>query len=466
MTLSSSSRPEPPQPFWRELFSVEGSMPRGRYVTLGVLLFFIKYNLDRVVSAAWAKPWRPSLYILPEPGRSFAELLPGERSYYLTLLAVALPFIWCGTALTIKRLRSIGWSPYWVLLFFLPVLNLFFFLILSLTPADEPVADARSGILQRYLPKDKWGSAAVGLLSAALLGVLLTAVSALWLQSYGWGLFVGMPFVAGFVSVIIFGYQEPRSLRSSLYVAEASILLCALILLGFAVEGFVCIIMAAPIGMALAAIGGVVGYQVQRRFSRSPDLLLCAPLILPLLFTVEAAWQDDPRVIAVTTPIDIAAPPEQVWPRVVSFSKLPEPTSWVFRSGIAYPQEARIEGEGVGALRYCTFSTGDFVEPIEVWDAPRLLRFSVTSSPPPMQEWSPYANINPAHLHGYFTSLGGQFLLEPLPDGGTRLSGTTWYRHRLWPGPYWRLFSDKLVHLIHERVLLHIKALAEGRAEE
>ena len=38
------------------------------------------------------------------------------------------------------------------------------------------------------------------------------------------------------------------------------------------------------------------------------------------------------------------------------------------RAGLAYPMRARIEGSGPGAVRYCEFSTGPFVEPIVTWD--------------------------------------------------------------------------------------------------
>ena len=56
----------------------------------------------------------------------------------------------------------------------------------------------------------------------------------------------------------------------------------------------------------------------------------------------------------------------------MTFQELPEPTDWLFRVGIAYPMRARIQGTGVGAVRYCEFSTGAFIEPIEVWKEPRL----------------------------------------------------------------------------------------------
>ena len=78
-----------------------------------------------------------------------------------------------------------------------------------------------------------------------------------------------------------------------------------------------------------------------------------------------------------------------------------------------------------------------------------------------MEEWTPYEEVHPPHLVGFLASNGGQFLLERLPRGRTRLEGTTWYRHSLWPAPYWRLWSDVIIHKIHLRVLRHIERLSE-----
>jgi len=149
---------------------------------------------------------------------------------------------------------------------------------------------------------------------------------------------------------------------------------------------------------------------------------------------------------------------------VVSFSDLPEPREWFFRAGLAYPSRARILGTGPGAVRYCEFSTGPFVEPIEVWDEPRLLRFRVTESPAPMHELSLYRDLQPKHLHGYLVSKQGEFRLTPLPGNRTLLEGTTWYQHGLWPAQYWTWWSDAIIHRIHLRVLSHIRTLAEKEA--
>jgi len=184
-------------------------------------------------------------------------------------------------------------------------------------------------------------------------------------------------------------------------------------------------------------------------------------LILPALTVVDARVAPRPAHEVVTS-IDIAAPPERVWEDVVRFSDLAPPTEWLFRVGVAYPERARIEGTGVGAIRYCEFSTGAFVEPITEWRAPQRLAFDVTAQPPTMTELSPYRSMQPAHLRGYFRATQGQFDLLPLPGGGTRLIGTTRYDIQMYPQTYWSLLADAVVGRIHARVLRHIKALAEA----
>ena len=138
------------------------------------------------------------------------------------------------------------------------------------------------------------------------------------------------------------------------------------------------------------------------------------------------------------------------------------PPAWYFRWGIAYPVRAVIHGDGVGAVRRCEFSTGAFVEPITAWDAPRRLAFDVTAQPDPMRELSPYAALHLPHLDSAFRARRGEFRLVALPGGRTRLEGSTWYTLDMAPARYWRLWADGFVHAIHERVLAHVKGLAEG----
>jgi hypothetical protein len=129
--------------------------------------------------------------------------------------------------------------------------------------------------------------------------------------------------------------------------------------------------------------------------------------------------------------------------------------------GISCPSEARINGQGVGAVRECVFTTGRFIEPITTWDAPRRLAFDVREQPAPMFELTPYRHIHPPHLDSGIRSLRGEFQLIELAEGRTRLTGRTWYKLDIRPHVYWTIWSDWLIHRIHHRVLRHIKRLAE-----
>jgi hypothetical protein len=247
-------------------------------------------------------------------------------------------------------------------------------------------------------------------------------------------------------------------------VALLPVAIIGALLLVVAIEGAICILMAAPIALGLTWLGASLGYFIQGNYwgtKKGAAMLSVVLLAMPGVFGIERAVAPKAPNFVVRTSIEIQAAPEQVWQQVVAFAEIPPPTEMLFRAGIAYPIRAEIAGRGPGAMRRCIFSTGPFLEPIEVWDEPRLLRFGVTANPAPLNEMTPYGHIEPRHLHGYFVSEQGQFLLTPLPNGGTSVEGTTWYRDAIWPAAYWRLWSDYVIHRIHLRVLKHIKQAAE-----
>jgi hypothetical protein len=372
---------------------------------------------------------------------------------------------------TLKRLRDAALPLAWVAVFFIPFANLAFFLIFCLLPGRvqrRTVLDVPGQPEQEqfgsWVPRSRVGSAALAILVTGIVGSAIAYFGMDVLGGYGWGLFIALPFSMGFASVLFYGYHGPKTFGSSITVSLTSVLLLAMFLLALGWEGAICILMAAPLGIVLAMAGGSVAWVIQSRTSarpHAPALFSIILLIAPGVMSVEHAANPIPPIYEVRSSIEVDAPQEVVWKQVVAFAQVPEPHELLFRIGIAYPVRAEIAGKGPGAERRCIFSTGAFVEPIQVWDEPRLLKFSVTSNPAPMQEWTPYSRIDPPHLHGFLVSQGGQFLLTPLPGGRTRLEGTTWYHHTMWPAAYWRLWSDHIIHQIHMRVLKHIKTTTE-----
>jgi hypothetical protein len=304
---------------------------------------------------------------------------------------------------------------------------------------------------------------AVSIRVRCLVGLLLLAilvaggVGLLRGGSYGLTIFVVFPVLLGGLASWVF---RPANAGQAAGFGALAVMVAVGSLLIVGLEGVICIVMTLPLALPLGALGALLVYRAESSGLATGGGLAMLLLLPPASFTWDV--QARPQVFEVRTAIAIAASPEQVWKHVVTFSELPEPQEWFFRAGLAYPKRARIEGSGVGAIRYCEFSTGPFVEPIEVWSEPHLLRFRVTENPAPMNEWSPYARILPKHLHGYLISRQGQFQLTRLPGNRTLLEGTTWYQHGLWPADYWRWWSHAIIHRIHWRVLDHIRALAEA----
>jgi uncharacterized membrane protein YhaH (DUF805 family) len=454
-------------------------LDRAPYLLTGVLLFLVKFAIDwTIATRGFGQPWSPLNYLIWPNDRVLrvVELGDPERWFSLTMLLVSLPFIWAGVILSLHRLRATGLPLGLIVLFFVPLVNLLFFLVLVLLPTQEvlTVVAVPQPVPRRFEPlrrvhrsivlESYWRSGLVALAVTVPCAVLGVVLGAQVLQSYGFSLFVGAPFALGMISVLLFGFSRPQPLGMCLAVALTASALAGVAILLVALEGAICLIMAAPIAFVLALLGALVGYAIQSRpwlNDQAATLALAVLLMLPALMAAESANEPEPAVRAVHTEVVIDAPPAKVWPHVIAFSPLEEPDDWFFQTGLAYPQRAEIHGQGVGAVRHCVFSTGTFVEPIEVWDPPSLLRFRVAEQPEPMHEWSPY-QIHPAHLDHYLHSHKGQFLLEALPDGRTRLVGTTWYSNRMWPAAYWTLWSDFIIHRIHGRVLTHIQKLAEA----
>jgi len=452
----------------------QGSVTRGQYALLGVAAFLVKFGVDNIVAhflfhRSWGlfSYWQPITYAarlssLPAPEASFAG----------TMVAVAIPFIWFGVGLTVCRLRNVG-IPIWrAILFFIPYVNLAFFAALCALPKKEEwipgeMAAARGKSMREdSAPEGSLGSAALAIVDSLLFGLAMAFLSTTVLRTYGFGLFVGLPFGMGLIASLVYGWQAPRGLSSRIGVAILAVSIAAALLLAMGVEGAICLVMAAPISLVLAAMGAWFGYMIQgspRARHRAPAAMVIVLLSVPSLQTGEAILHRAPPVYRVSSSVEVNATPEKVWNQVVAFAEIPPPTELLFRAGIAYPIRAEISGHGVGAVRHCVFSTGPFAEPIEVWDEPRLLKFGVTANPAPLNELSPYGNIQPPHLHGYFVSKQGQFLLTALPGGRTRLEGATWYQHTMWPATYWHLWSDYIIHKIHLRVLEHIREEVEEK---
>jgi len=436
-----------------------------RYILLTICTWASEMQLLRLTAVdklhyqpAWPlNGWAPfSLWWPP-------QILSHPSAFRNELLVAILGITFAaGLIINLSRLRNAA-LPLWIAtLTWIPFINVALCLLLSVAPPRKTQEQTARNWKDFFVPRDTLGSALVSCLTTAVLGLVIAEFGIEHFGSYGWTLFAVGPVVMGFLAAVVYGSTEPRSATSCMYVGMGAVGLIGLAFLGFALEGMLCLAMAAPIALPLAALGGWVGYFVQRRSEHTPQFAGALLLFLPFMMYGEHRTRTEARPIEVSTSIVIHASADRVWHSVIHLASVPKPDSLIFHS-VAYPTRTSLEGSGLSATRQCVFSTGSIVEPIKVWDPGRELRFSVVSQPPLMRELTPYSAVHPPHLKlEYLRSREGQFTLRAQADGTTLLTGTSYYESRLWPGEYWQLWTDMIAHQVHHAVLREIKKQSEG----
>src|SRR5262249_51602167 len=193
------------------LWRLDRTIDRLPDFAIGVSLTFVKMVIGYLVATRlFGREWTPFDYAVPKQVTGLLSLTLEDRFFYRVMLLVALPFIACGVALTVRRLRSAGLPLYAVLLFFSPMpMNLIFYLVLSVLPArpikDQPPglmddvwdpapAPKKVAVLDRAIPESRPGAAIAAILWPMPFALAFTALSVNVLRDYGWGVFVGIPF--------------------------------------------------------------------------------------------------------------------------------------------------------------------------------------------------------------------------------------------------------------------------------
>ncbi|MBZ5712986.1 DUF805 domain-containing protein [Nannocystis pusilla] len=452
----------------RFLFGMTAPVGRRSYLVTGVALMALKYAIDAgLIYATTGHVWTPVEFLSPLLSTREAVLRGGNQWALLVMLAASLPFTWIGLAMTVRRAEDAGESPVLALLFLVPGVNFALLLAFSLwptAPRSETAVPATQAPVGVVAPHEGIRAALLGVALGLVLAVGITLFSTLVLREYGYTLFFITPTLVAACAGYVYNRTRERGTGATIGVGLLALLMVGGALLLLAIEGALCLLMAAPLAAPLGILGAMIGQALAGSARVGAGSIAALVLALPILTAVEA-WLPAPLVEReVRTTIVVDAPPAAVWPNVVGFVELDAPPAWIYELGVAYPLRARIEGEGVGAVRHCEFTTGAFVEPITAWEPGRRLAFDVVAQPAPMHELSPYRHVHPPHLDGYFRSRRGEFRLRDLGDGRTELSGSTWYTLDLAPTTYWALWTDALIHGIHRRALAHVARLSERGA--
>ena len=113
-------------------------------------------------------------------------------------------------------------------------------------------------------PSTMWSSSLWAAASGAALGLLAAYVSTLADKTYGIALFIAVPFLVGFVAVLVMGVADPVTAYQAFGVSTLAVVVLGLMLIAFAMEGAVCLVMALPVAVPLAICGGMAAYLLQR----------------------------------------------------------------------------------------------------------------------------------------------------------------------------------------------------------
>lgn len=403
--------------------------------------------------------------VLPGKDHIFANYTPGHR---FTLLSLAALCAIIASFVAARRAAALGWKlpPLLAILIHVPIAGAGLALWLGATgDEEEKNSAAPMAVAGRLVVPFVLGTLACLTLTWGCIALEDAGKMPLGLKQtggyFGLAIFAGLPFATG-VSCGVIIRRAGGTFGQAIAAAMTLIGAVILILCAMAMEGIICVFMAAPFGAGLTFIGAVMGFVLAKKRIADGTLQSAAWLSIVALVALEGWNPPAPLEDITSSEVVINAPAARVWAELHDIRDLPPTNNLLFRFGVAHPVGTVTEGQGVGAARLCKLSTGDMPEIVTAWKPDQELRFKVLSTPPSMRELGLFGQtIDAHHLHSAYASLEGGFKLEPMPGGRTRLVGESRYLLNIAPAAYWNLWTKEIVHMVQRRVLEHVKTRAE-----
>ena len=345
------------------LFSFKGKIRPLPYALLSLAIFGSQHLLIAGVLRAFGHPLEPDPWFLFVPLRSLSlrPIVIFDRSAGLIeilVLTYCLIAAWALSSLAFRRAADAGMSEWIAAYAFVPLIQIPVILFLCFVPSRR---QAGADTAEAVASEPTWVPAAQGVIAGIGLTLFAVAVGALVFRTYGFGMFVISPFVVGATTAYFANRQAEIDATRTVQLVLCATALGGIALIGFALEGAVCIVMAAPLGVLAALAGGALGRGIALSTKRSPAHTVSAVALLPLVFALERAFPPAATFDTTETRV-VEAPPALVWKAIVQMAPIDEPPALPFRLGVAYPIGGEIIGEGVGAVRRGGFSTGTAIE--------------------------------------------------------------------------------------------------------
>ncbi|MCA9115954.1 MAG: hypothetical protein KDA79_12785 [Planctomycetaceae bacterium] len=296
-----------------------------------------------------------------------------------------------------------------------------------------------------------WPGAAVGItvgVVTALVGYLLSVSGH---DSFGVVIFCLLPFITGLsVAAIV----RPKAILAACVITVG--VLSAAILIATRLEGFLCVVLAAPIMAAGMAIGAVVGYLLigrRREHERLGKghtvlLLLLLPALMAAAERVERPLRNQQRTETFATTILVDASPEETWNSLTHIPRLSGPQPFLLAIGLPVPTHCSLGEQTLGSERVCYFDQGEIAQQVTDWQPAARLEVAITGSTLPGRRWLEF--------------IGASYELKEVSEG-TLVTRYSTIGSQLYPRWYWRGLEGWAVTSEHDYVLANIKRIAESR---
>lgn len=333
---------------------------------------------------------------------------------------------------------------------------------------ETPVPSRRSSGLNKQLLL--WG-AVLGLVYGGVLRGGMRWHLPGWTPVMSVSFVLLVPFAVGFITIFVVERRQPQPVWIWLLLPWVPVLggsLGAMLVLW---EGFICVIMFAPIGMICGSFGGLIAGLLVRlpRTMAAKNVCLAVVALLPLMthpWLHDVLTQQDLRTVENVRVIH--ASPAIVWrniERVPQIAPAELPFSWAHRIGFPSPVEATLSYPGVGGVRHATFEGGVlFIENIDVWDPEHRLGFSIHAQ---TDQIPPTTLDEHVRIGGpFFDVLRGEYVIEPLPNGETRLHLSSQHRVSTDFNWYARFWTDGVMSDVQETILTVIQKRCEAQAHQ
>jgi len=268
--------------------------------------------------------------------------------------------------------------------------------------------------------------------------------------SMGAVLFLLLPFLTGFATALV--ARRRNVVIASLIIGVS---FCSAILLITKMEGWVCVLMSAPLLAFGMTIGALIGVLVRRNVidkSSQPRVLnLLVLLILPL-FLMGANSLEEParrttRAETFTSVLVVDASPEDVWKQIKTMDRVNAHKGFLMRIGLPVPVSCKVDKEAVGGKRTCYFESGYIEERITEWNPPHSMKLDITSWDVPGRPWLDFKDAS-YEIHE--------------ANGQTVMTRTSTIVSRLLPAWYWRRFEKIGVETEHEYLFEAVKNGIKG----